>query len=309
MTTRFEWFLLLAIAPGTLAVTLAETGDPAAVDDKTTFAVWPAKPPGETEPMPAEGIANRKPKDGVPVTRVANVSEPTFTFYPAPADTNTGACIVICPGGGYSILAWDLEGTEVAAWANSIGVNAVVLKYRVPRRKGRPMHEAPLQDAQRTIRLVRSKAAEWKLDPDRIGILGFSAGGHLAAAASTNFATPAYDAIDETDALSPKPDFTVLVYPAYLLVEKNDVNELAPELTVTKETPPAIAIMTQDDQIKVECAVAYVLALTRAKVPAELHVYPTGGHGYGLRKSTHGVSSWPERLAEWMRTRGLIPSR
>lgn len=299
-------YCLVAFILSAHGVVLAEPGDPAAVDDKTTFRVWPDKAPGETGDVPKEGIQNRNPKNGVPVIRVANVSEPTYTFYPAPKESNTGACVVVCPGGGYNILAWNLEGTEVCDWLNTIGVNAVLLKYRVPRRKGRPMHEAPLQDAQRTIRLVRRDAAKWNIEPKRIGILGFSAGGHLAATTSTNADKPAYEAIDDADKISARPDFTVLVYPAYLMTKEVDVNKLAAEVTVTKNTPPAIAIMTQDDGVKVECAIGYFLALKRAKVPAEMHIYPTGGHGYGLRKSGHDVSNWPTRVGQWMKTRGLL---
>lgn len=290
-------------------IAFAEPGDPAPVDGKTTFRVWPDKAPGETGDVPPEAIVNRKPKNGVPVIRVGNVSEPTYTYYPAPEETNTGACVVVCPGGGYNILAWNLEGTEVCEWLNSVGVNGVLLKYRVPRRKGRPMHEAPLQDAQRTIRLVRRDAAKHGIDPRRIGILGFSAGGHLAATTSTNADKPAYEAIDEADKLSARPDFTVLVYPAYLMTKEVDVNKLVPEVVATKTTPPAIAIMTQDDGVKVECAIGYFLALKRAKVPAEMHIYPTGGHGYGLRKSEHDVSNWPNRVGQWMKTRGLLQAK
>ena len=168
------------------------------------------------------------------------------------------------------------------------------------------MYEAPLQDAQRTIRLVRKNAAEWGINPKRVGILGFSAGGHLTATASTNYDKPAYKEIDEADKFSCRPDFSVLIYPAYLLADGKSVTKLAPEVRVTKETPPAILIQTQDDGVKVECAVAYYLALKQAKVPVEMHLYPRGGHGYGLRPNGHDVSSWPHRCEDWLRRQSLL---
>jgi acetyl esterase/lipase len=304
-TIPFAIFAVV-INVGVLGFTQTTPDDPRPVDGNAVLRVWPEKAPGEKGDIPAEGIKNRSPKLGAIVTRVENVSEPTITLYRAPKAANTGAAVVVCPGGGYGILAWDLEGTEVAKWLNSIGVNAVLLKYRVPRRKGRPMYEAPLQDAQRAIRLTRQHASEWGIDPKRVGQLGFSAGGHLAAASATNDDRPAYEAIDEADKLSCRPDFSVLIYPAYLLADAKSVTKLASEIRVTKKTPPAIIIQTQDDGVKVECAIAYYLALKNAKVPVEMHLYPSGGHGYGLRPNTHDVSTWPHRVEDWMRRRGLL---
>ncbi len=270
--------------------------------------LWPDAAPGESSTLPPEQDTSKptdKPVAGKPLIRLGNVSTPTITVFPAPKDKNTGTAVVVCPGGGYNILALDLEGTEVCEWLNSIGVTGVLLKYRVPKRADRPRHEAPLQDAQRALGLVRQHAAEWGIDATRIGILGFSAGGHLAAAASTNYETRTYPAVDDADKLSCRPDFSVLIYPAYLTVkEKSD--ELAPEIKVTAQTPPTFLAMTQDDGIRVETAIFYALALKNAKVPFELHVYPTGGHGYGLRPSEHNVTTWPLRVTEWMRTRGLL---
>jgi acetyl esterase/lipase len=286
--------LLVAVSP------LAHSADP--------ILLWPAEAPGDKAGLPEEADTTKpdgRPVAGQPVIRLGNVSKPSITFYPAPKDKNTGTAVVVCPGGGYNILAWDLEGTEVCTWLNSIGVNAVLLKYRVPARPGQPRYQAPLQDAQRAIGLVRQHAKEWDIDSGKVGILGFSAGGHLAAAASTNYGERTYPAIDEADKLSSKPDFTLLIYPAYLTVkEKND--ELAPELKVTAETSPTFIAMAQDDPIRIENALFYSLALKNAKVPWELHVYPTGGHGYGLRPSEHAVTTWPQRAGEWMKTRGLL---
>jgi acetyl esterase/lipase len=288
--------------PALLCLTLAATA-------AEPIALWPGTPPGDTVGLPPEADTT-KPTDGKvadkPVIRTGNVSTPTLTFFPAPADKNTGTTVLVCPGGGYNILAWDLEGTEVCDWLNSIGVNAALLKYRVPRRPGREPHAAPLQDAQRALGILRQRAAEWKIAPDRIGILGFSAGGNLAAFASTNSDTRTYDAIDEADKLSCRPDFTILIYPAYLIPKDAKDLTLAPEIKVTAQTPPAFIAMTQDDPIHVENAHAYALALKAVKVPAEAHIYPNGGHGYGLRPGPGTVTTWPARAEEWMRARGLL---
>jgi acetyl esterase/lipase len=275
------------------------------LDNKPVVKVWPGKAPGETGEVGAEHIQNRNPKLGADVIRLANVSEPILMLYRAktegPATPTT--TVLICPGGGYNILAWNLEGTEIAGWLNSIGVHAAILKYRVPRRKDRPKHEAPLQDAQRAMRLLRANAEPWGVAPDRIGILGFSAGGHLSAAASTNFDKSAYEPIDEADQLSARPDFTVLIYPAY--IADDNVTQVAPEIAVTDKTPPAFIVQTEDDRY-VDSAIGYSLALKKAKVSAELHVYPEGGHGYGLRETGKTITTWPARCADWMRDRGLI---
>lgn len=189
--------------------------------------LWPAVAPGETGSVGEEHDIS-KPTDnkvgGKPLIRLGNVSTPTITVFPAPKDKDTGTAIVVCPGGGYGILAMDLEGTEVCDWLNSIGVTGILLKYRVPARKDRPRYEPPLQDAQRALGLVRQHAAEWGIDPKRVGILGFSAGGHLAANASNNFETRTYPAVDEADKLSCRPDFSVLIYPAYLTQKDKGTN-------------------------------------------------------------------------------------
>lgn len=209
--------------------------------------------------------------------------------------------MVVCPGGGYNILAMDLEGTEICEWLNSLGITAVLLKYRVPRREGISMYQAPLQDAQRALGLVRFNASKWGINPQAIGIMGFSAGGHLSAALSNNFSQRTYPQVDDADRVNCRPDFTMLVYPAYLTVkEKQD--SLSPELQVNKNTPPTLLIQTGDDPVRVESSLFYYLALKRAGVPAEMHLYPTGGHGYGLRIKEGNISTWPDRAAEWLKT-------
>ena len=271
--------------------------------------LWPGAAPGDTAALPPEADTT-KPKDnqvgGRAVVRIGNVSSPTLTIYPAPAGHNTGAAVLVCPGGGYNILALDLEGTEICAWLNSIGVTAGLLKYRVPRRPGLEKHAAPLQDAQRALGLLRSRAAEFGVDPARIGVLGFSAGGHLAAVLGHHDDTRTYEVVDAADQASCRPNFAVLIYPAYLTVkEQNDA--IAPELPVSAAvTPPTFIAMTEDDSVRAETGLYYYLALKNAKVPAEMHVYPKGGHGYGLRRTGNDVATWPDRVADWMKAGGWL---
>lgn len=270
--------------------------------------LWPGVAPGEKGDIGEERDTTKPdPKTGKTdnIIRLGNVSKPTITVFKPPADKDTGTAVVVCPGGGYNILAWDLEGTEVCDWLNANGVTGVLLKYRVPGRKGQEKHAAPLQDVQRAIGIVRSRAAEWKINPKRIGVLGFSAGGHLAGLVSNNYEKRTYDAIDDADKASCRPDFAVLVYPAYLAA-KDDLTKPAPEMKVTKDTPPTFMVMTEDDGVKVENVYTYALALKAAKVPCEVHTYATGGHGYGLRPSQHPVSHWPKRAEEWMAANGWL---
>ncbi len=309
--------ITLAIISTAIAATLAPIQPPAPPTPSTPptpastplppHPHWPGPAPGDKPGLGPEHDSTKQKPGGGPedgIIRLADVSVPTITVYRPSKASNTGAAVIVCPGGGYHILAMNLEGTESCEWLNSLGVTAVLLKYRVPVRPDRPRFEAPLQDAQRAIGIVRQRAAEWNLDPHRIGILGFSAGGHLSAVAS-NSPARTYDAIDAADKQPCRPDFTLLIYPAYLTRE-DDRTRLADELKVTKETPPAFIAMTADDPIHMENAMAYTLALKNAGVSAELHMYPTGGHGYGLRPSDHAVSSWPARAAEWMKTQGWL---
>ena len=273
------------------------------------IALWPGRAPDETKDLPPEAD-NTKATDkliaGKAVVRLGNVANPTLTIYSPTTEKNTGAAVLVCPGGGYNILALDLEGTEVCEWLNAIGVTAVLLKYRVPRRAGVEKHAAPLQDAQRALGLVRHRAAEWRIDPTRIGVLGFSAGGHLAAVLSTQPATRTYAAIDRADTLSCRPDFAVLIYPAYLTL-KEQGDAVAPELPVSATTtPPTFLAMAEDDPVRVENVLFYYAALKNAKVPAEMHVYPRGGHGYGLRRTADDVTTWPDRVADWMKASGWL---
>jgi acetyl esterase/lipase len=277
----------------------------------TELELWPGTAPGEKGLIGEERNTTRETDHkvvGRPVIRIGNVSKPTISVYRPPAGKNTGAAVVVCPGGGYNILAMDLEGSEVCEWLNSIGVTGILLKYRVPKREGLEKHTAALQDVQRALGIVRKRAGEWGIDAGRIGVLGFSAGGHLAAAACNDYQTRTYPGIDESDQLSCRPDFAILVYPAYLtLKEEND--KVAPELTITSNTPPTFLVMAEDDPVRVENAFFYALALKKEKVPFELHVYPSGGHGYGLRPSKDLVTTWPRRAEEWMRSCGWLNRR
>jgi acetyl esterase/lipase len=242
---------------------------------------------------------------GRAVIRTGNVSEPSIAFYPA-STNNSGATVIVFPGGGYRILALDLEGTEICEWLNSIGVNAAVVKYRVPEPKDVPRYQEPLQDAQRAISYVRSHAEEWHLDPKRIGVLGFSAGGHLVAMASTSFEKRTYEAQDKVDEVSCRPDFGILIYPAYLATG-DKLDTLAPEVMVKADTPPSFLIQTEDDPVHVETSLVYYKALKDAKVPAEMHVFSVGGHGYGMRPDpAKPVTEWPKLAEAWMKSRGII---
>jgi acetyl esterase/lipase len=265
--------------------------------------VWPGQAPGETGKIGEEKFI-QKPDEKI--QKLTNVTHPTLTVYRPAKDKDTGAAVIINPGGGYSILAWDLEGTEVADWLNGIGVTGILLKYRVPKRPDQPNFLPPLQDAQRAMSLVRAKAGEWGIDPKRIGMLGFSAGGNLTARACTQYERRAYDAIDDIDKVSCRPDFGVLLYPAWLVKEKTE--ELIPELVVDAKTPPMFLVHAGNDGISPANSAAMYLALKRAGVAAELHVYTGGGHGFGLRPTTQPCSTWPTRCEEWMRNQKWLAS-
>jgi len=300
--------LILAIFVGGSASLFAETPAWQPAAGHPTLPLWPNGPPGAT-PNPAPEVDTTTAKDnliaGKPLIRLGNVSSPTLTLYTA-RDKNTGAAVVVFPGGGYRIVAIDLEGTEVCDWLNSVGINCVLVKYRVPDSGPYPKSSAALQDAQRALGIVRSHSNEWHVDPHRIGVLGFSAGAHLAAALSTHFDRRLYDPIDAADALSCRPDFAVIVYPGYLaLAEKNFTPNA--DIPVTGQTPPSFIVQAEDDPVHVENAVVYFLALKRAKVPAELHIYAEGGHGYGLRRTALPVTTWPLSVETWLHTIHILP--
>lgn len=272
-----------------------------------TVPVWPGVAPGAPANPPAEAdmtTAKDNLVAGKPLIRLGNVSTPTLTLY-TPKGYNSGVAVVVFPGGGYNILAIDLEGTEVCDWLTSIGANCVLLKYRVPGTGPYPKSPAALQDAQRALGLVRQHAGEWGIDPNRVGVLGFSAGGHLAAAISTHFDQRLYDPIDAADKLSCRPDFAVVIYPGYLALADRNFAPNA-DINPTTNTPPTFIVQAEDDPVHVENAVVYFMALKNAKVPAELHIYAKGGHGYGLRRTADPVTAWPEAVATWLHTIHMI---
>ena len=265
--------------------------------------LFPKGAPGEQTKLIEKALPEGGKVGGASVLRLSGVSDPTITIYPASDEVATGAAMVVCPGGGYEILAYDLEGDEICQWLNEIGVTAVLLKYRVPRRTGLEKHTAPLQDVQRAISLVRSKAEELNLDPQRIGVMGFSAGAHLAAMASTSYDKRTYPEVDAADKVSCKPDFCLLVYPAYL---DGPNFTIAPELKITAQTPPTMLVQTEDDKSYINSSLFYYYALKEAGVPATMHLYSKGGHGYGLRDTGNAVNEWPYRAEEWFMELGVI---
>lgn len=273
--------------------------------------IWPGKPPGETKELPPEqDITKPDQKDpgGKPIIRLTNVSIPTISLYRPPKEIDTGTAIIICPGGGHHILALNHEGTETAEWLTTLGVTGIVLKYRVPSRTPDGQRWlAAVQDAQRAVSLVRAKAAEWKLDPERIGILGFSAGGETAGLTSY-FADRQYEPIDEIDRVSFRPGFAMLIYPAYF-EKPGEPTKLREDITVTKDAPPTFLVHAWDDPVTVFSSLHLATELRKAGVPTELHVYATGGHGYGMRDTGENVNTWPQRAADWLKQSQLLSGR
>ena len=296
--------VLLNIPCAILAlIALVACHAPAFAAEPLTMKLWPGDAPGVTgDEKPEESKTSGPPKV---VTRVSNVSVPTLTVYQPPKEKANGACVVIAPGGGYHILAWDLEGIEIAEWFNSFGVTAVLLKYRVPHPKRDRDDHPPLQDAQRAVRLTRKHAKQWHIDPNRIGMLGFSAGGHLTVATGTQSDNKTYEPVDAADELSAKPNFLMPIYAAYLGDPKDDT-KLDPDLKIDKDTPPMFLAVTLDDKMRGLHAGLLLAELKKAGVPAEAHIYTKGGHGYGLRPSDDPVSGWPKLAEQWMRSMGLL---
>ena len=307
----------------------------------TQVPIWPGAVP-DPQPVAEPEVATTTGKEslvaGSPWVSVGKVSQPTMTVY-SPEGKNTGAAVVVFPGGGYQILAIDLEGTEVCDLLTSRGITCVLLKYRVPGEglypksapypKSGPYPESPmaLEDAQRTVGLLRFHAAEWHIDPHKIGVLGFSAGGHLSAAMSTHFAKRLYPAVDAADRESCRPDFAVAIYPGHLSLSAAEWDAkqstkkfvvphpatadkeyaLNPDLHVTSQTPPTFLLQAEDDHVdNVNDSLAYYIALKKAGVPVEMHLYAHGGHAFGLRRTKFPVTAWPQLVETWLRTIGMI---
>lgn len=303
----------------------------------TQIPIWPGVVP---DPQPTSGpeFMETTPKayrdTGRTASGISNVTRPTMTVY-SPKSNNTGVAVVVFPGGGYQGLAIDLEGTEVCDWLVPRGITCVLLKYRVtdvgPYPKSGPYPESPmaLEDAQRTVGLVRFHATELHLDPRKIGVLGFSSGGHLVAAISTHFAGRIYSPVDAADKVSCRPDFAIPIYPGHLSLAAAEWDTrqgktkyvipasvlstckdhelcLNPQVPVTSETPPTFLIQNEDDHVdNVDDALAYYIALKKAKVPVEMHLYAQGGHAFGLRRTKLPVTAWPELVNTWLTTIGM----
>ena len=294
---------LLSFSLGALLTANSRAAEPLVVD------LWPGKAPGDAGITGQENSRTyQSPLIGAPTRLITNVTKPTLTIYQPAKEKNTGTAMLICPGGGYHDLFWELEGEEVAAWLNSLGMTGIILKYRCPRRPGDVKGEpplGPLLDAQRAVSLVRSRAAEWGIDPRRIGMVGFSAGGHLALATATRFEKRTYDPIDDADEAGCRPDFAVLCYSGYL--KAKDKDEIAAGIHIPAETPPILLAHSSDDKISdAEHSVFMYLALKRAGIPAELHIYATGDHDFGVRQNEKLPSSWTHLCVKWLRSQSLL---
>lgn len=273
----------------------------ASASEPITWNLWPGQPPGDEAQLGPEFDrtgADGRLVAGRRVTRLTNVSVPTVAIFKPKPEIDTGAAVVIAPGGGHTILAYDLEGTEIAAWLNSIGLTGIVLKYRVPSRDPDQRWLAAAQDGQRAMSLVRGRADEIGIDPDRIGIIGFSAGGTPVRYAAL-VRERLYEPVDRYDAVSFRPDFAAPIY-------SGGVPEGA---TITEESPPFFMVIAHDDRDRSIAVAKLYIALKRANVSAELHIYESGGHGYGLRSTELPVTTWPDRMEEWMRQLGFLEAR
>lgn len=282
--------------------------------------LWPKTPPDSAKNQAPETVEGADSKvAGRPFTVIRNVSRPTMTVY-SPKAGNTGVAVVVFPGGGYQVLAIDLEGTEVCDWLTSRGITCIVLKYRVPdsgphredscKCQVTPNAPLALEDAERALGLVRLHAREWHIDPHKIGVLGFSAGGHLVAAMSTHFGKRAYPPVDAADKESCRPDFAVALYPGHLWMHDEKKFALNPDIHVTARTPPTFLLQAENDNVdNVNQALVYYIALKDAHVPAEMHLYAEGGHGFGLRRTRQPITEWPDLVEKWLGTIGIIPAR
>jgi acetyl esterase/lipase len=251
--------------------------------------LWPGKVPGELKEKQPPVIDTSKNDK---ILRFDEVTNPAIEVFLPDEAINNGSAVIVCPGGGYNILAFDLEGTEIAGWLNRLGFTAFVLQYRIPDKKG-----GALQDVQRAMRILRNNPQKWNIDPEKIGVMGFSAGGSLSARASTLFNKKTYPPVDKSDSLSCRPSFTILIYPAYL--DQGPSLTLTPELELSKDVPPIFIFQTADDPYG-NSALVMAAALRNAKLPVELHILSTGGHGYGLRPGKVAAETWPLLAEKWL---------
>lgn len=309
MKTLLAMLCTMLVAMGARAGT--QVWQPAA--GQVQVQIWPNKvPDAQPVPGPEKMTISKGMIAGLPVTAVTNVTQPTMTVYP-PKGKNTGAAVVVIPGGGFEILAMDLEGTEACDWITANGMTCVLLKYRVPgppydwhcdcRPHNYMVPKQSLQDVQRTISLVRHRASEWQIDPHKVGVMGFSAGGFLVAEASTLYKHRLYKPVDAADKQSIRPDFAAPIYPGHLAMD----GKLNPNVPVTGDTPPTFLVQAEDDHVDgVEQALVYYAALAKAGAPAELHLYAHGGHAFGLRRTKLPVTAWPDLMLVWLKTIGMV---
>jgi acetyl esterase/lipase len=317
MLKRATLLVLVTLAAGEPRLSAAQTPWVPS-PGHTQIPIWPGKIP-DAQPVKEPEIsgtvvddATGKPKlvGGRPWIYVNRVSQPTMTIY-SPVGRNTGAAVVVFPGGGYNVLAIDLEGTEACDWLTSKGITCILLKYRVPCVKTGPYRDCltALQDAQRTLGLVRYRAAQWHIDPHKIGVLGFSAGGHMVAATSTHFEKRLYPAVDAADRVSCRPDFAIALYPGHLAVPERNF-ALNPDIRVTRRTPPTFLLQAEDDPVDpVENTLVYHAALRKAGVPVEMHLYTKGGHAFALRRTSFPITEWPQLAENWLATIGMLPKQ
>jgi acetyl esterase/lipase len=307
LTARLVFVICIAFASGGLS---AQTNVWQPSPGHTQLPIWPGAVP-DPQPVPGpEYVTNILTPGGASWLAVGNVSRPTMTVY-SPKGKNNGVAVVVFPGGGYNCLAIDLEGTEICDWLTSNGFTAVLLKYRVPTPIREPFRASrmALEDAQRTLGLLRLHAAERHIDPHKIGVIGFSAGGHMVAATSTHFDQRSYPAVDAADNQSCRPDFAIGCYPGHLWDDGADGQDfkLNPNVPVTQDTPPTFLVQAEDDHVDgVEQSLVYYLGLKKAGVPVEMHLYAQGGHGFGLRRTKFPISEWPQLVENWLRTIGMI---
>jgi acetyl esterase/lipase len=280
----------------------------------TQIPIWPGAPP-DTQPVPGPETVtvSKELLAGKPATAVTNVTRPTMTVY-APQGKSPAPAVVVIPGGGFQMLAIDLEGTELCDWLTSKGITCVLLKYRVPsepyvwqcdcRPHNLSTSVPSLQDVQRVMRLVRFHATEWHIDPHKVGVLGFSAGGYLVAEISTNFERPLYPPVDAADKESSRPDFAMPIYPGHLATADGKLN---PNVAVSSKTPPTFLVQAEDDYVDgVSQSLVYYAALAKASVPVEMHLYANGGHAFGLRRTKFAITEWPRLAEAWLRTIGVV---
>lgn len=290
--------------------------------DHVQVSIWPGAVPNAIPHPKPESVGPGEGREWWP--RANDVSRPTMTVY-APRGRNTGVAVVVFPGGGYKFLAMDLEGTEICDWLTSRGITAILLKYRVPgsgpwwddenHRRAYPKVLTALQDAQRTLGLVRQHAEQWHIDSHKVGVIGFSAGGHLVAGVSTHFAQRTYPPVDAADKLSCRPDFAIALYPGHLWAHEDEDHttrdetdlSLRPDINVSADTPPTFLLQAEDDHVDgVEQSLAYYVALQKAGVPTEMHLYAQGGHAFGLRPSKLPIAQWPRLVETWLETIGMV---